>query len=229
MRATLRFLLSIFAFSLVAAPARAQRIDSPYRFIDTKQEAGAYVGYVSTSKGSSRLGHESGTAYGVRYGIRFSGPFSIDVDAMYFPSKYAVLDTTVTDSAYTQIGTATSNLAVATAAFRLNLTGSRTWNNLLPYVAFGVGGAIETSKDKDEIEKAPLDARYTFGTSFAGTFGAGIELFPTDRLAIRVDGRNVLWKIKAPAALLRGRLGALTQESEWVNNFTVSAGVALHF
>ena len=59
--------------------------------------------------------------------------------------------------------------------------------------------------------------------------GAGLEYFPTDRVSIRIDGRTVLWKIKTPAALLRGPLGATMPADEWVNNITTSAGVSIHF
>jgi hypothetical protein len=187
------------------------------------------VAHISADRGSVGLGAKSGPAYGVRYGIRLGSAFQIDVDGMYFPTEHAVLDTAVVDSAFKQIGTASQTLVVATLAMRLNLTGARTWHGLQPYVVFGGGGVIEAKKDKAAIETAPVDARFAFGTSFAGVFGGGFELFPTNRLAIRVDGRNILWKVKTPAALARGALGVTMPADEYVQNPTVSAGISIHF
>lgn len=219
--------------ALSVCTAQAQSINSPYRFLEGTQFGGPFAGYIKASAGASGLGHEDAATFGVNYGLRLSGPLMLDVNALYFPSKYAVLDTAVTktssDSSYKRIGTANSSLAGATASLRLNLTGARTWHSILPYVQGGAGLVVEVSKDKTAIEKAPIDARHAFGTSFAATFGAGFELFPTKRLAIRVDGRNVLWKIKTPAALSTGRLARLTPESEYVNNLALTAGVNLHF
>jgi len=233
MTLSFRRLLPVFGIFVFSAAAHAQRIDSPYRFLDTSQELGAFATHISTDVGAIGLGPESGTGFGGRFGIKVTGPFSIDVEGMYLPSQRAILDTVIVatgaDSAYKQIGTANSNLVIGTAAMRFNLTGNRTWHGVAPFLAFGGGAVIETAKDKEAIELAPLDARYEFGTSFAGLFGAGIAIFPTQRLAIRVDGRNLLWKIKGPAALLRGTFGKTMPADEWVHNLSLSAGVSVHF
>lgn len=229
MNRLIRFALPVLAVVVAAMPAHAQHIASPYKFIDASQELGAYWARINADKGAAGLGSESGNAYGVRYGLRLSGPLMIDVDAMYFPTHVAVLDTTVTDSAYTQLGTASQPLVVTTASVRFNLTGPRTWHGLWPYVAFGIGAAIETSKDKGAIDQAPIDARYTFGTSFAGVLGAGLEFFPAEHVSLRFDARNLLWKVKTPAALIRGRLGATLPADEWLHNGALSAGVSIHF
>lgn len=192
-------------------------------------EAGPFFAHIKTDLGAVGLGHKSGNGYGGRFGIALSGPFTIDVEGLYFPSSHAVLDTLVVDSAYKQIGTAKSDLLMTTAALRFNLTGGRTWHRVLPFLSFGGGGIFEVSKDKAAIETAPLNARYNFGTSFAGLIGAGIEVFPTDRLAIRVDGRNMLWKVKTPVALAGGSIGTSLPATEWVHNIALSAGVAIHF
>ncbi len=229
MNLSFRHALPLLALLAGALPAQAQRITSPYHFLDSSQEVAGFVAHVSADRGAAGLGAKSGPAYGLRYAIRLSGPFVIDAEGLYFPSERAVLDTVMVDSAYTQLGTAKQPLAVLTGALRLNLTGGRTWHRILPFVAMGGGFAVETSKDSDALEKAPVDARFAFGTSFAGLLGAGFELFPTDRVSIRVDARNMLWKVKTPAALLRGALGPTLPADEWVSNPTFSAGLAIHF
>jgi hypothetical protein len=224
-----RHLLPIAVVLLAVRAAPAQRITSPYRFIDTKQHAGAFVGTISGGKGAVGLGSKSGPAAGLRYGLGIGGAFMVEAEAVYFPTSHAVLDTVVVDSAFTQLGTADQTLVVGTAALRLNLTGSRTWHGLQPYALLGGGAVIQARRDRAAVEMAPVDARYDFGTSFAGTLGAGIEVFPSQRLAIRVDGRNLLWKIKTPAALLRSSIGTTLPTDEWAYNLMASVGVSIHF
>jgi hypothetical protein len=226
---SLRYFLPMVGIFAMALPLSAQSITSPYRFLDTSQEAGLFVSHVSPDDGTLGFGSKSGIAFGARYAIVLSGPFMIEGEASFFPTSHAVLDTLVVDSAYRQLGEADHSLVFATAALRVNLTGQRTWNNIQPFLIFGVGGVVEATRDQDAVNVAPPDARYEFGTSFAGTAGAGLAWVPADRLAIRLDARNLLWKIKTPAALLRGNTGRVIPTDEWSQNLTFSAGVSLLF
>lgn len=212
-----------------AAPAGAQQIQSPYRFLDTSQEAGFFVAQLSPAEGALGLGPESGPVFGARYAIVLSGPFMIEVEGSYFPTSHAVLDTVVVDSAYRRIGSADHDLIIATAALRINLTGQRTWHRLQPFLAFGIGGVAEVGSDDAAVNQAPVDARYEFGTSFAGILAGGIAWVPADRFAVRLDARNLLWKVKTPAALLRGDTGKVIPADEWLQNVGFSAGVSIFF
>lgn len=229
MNSFFRRILPVFGMVALAASAQAQQIRSPYRFLDTSQEGGAFVAHVAPNEGTLGLGSKSGIAAGARYAIRVSGPFTIEVAAMYFPTEHAVLDTVVVDSAYQQIGTADHSLVAVTGALRFNLTGQRTWHGLQPYLQFGVGGVVEATSDDAAVNAAPPEARYEFGTSFAGLVGAGIAWVPAQRIAIRVDGQNLLWKIKTPAALLRGNTGSVIPTDEWAQNYVASVGVSILF
>jgi hypothetical protein len=213
----------------MAAPALAQRIDTPYRFFDHTQAAGLTAAYISTDKGSVGLGPESGMAFGGRYHIRLSGPFYIEGEALYFPTTRAVLDTAVVDSAFEKVGEADLAIASVTASLRFNLTGQRTWNRLLPFIVAGVGIAIEAGDDEEADVAVPGEARFDFGTTFAGQVGAGFELFPVERLAIRVDGRALFWQLDTPQGLLTADLGRTLPVDEWTNNLTASIGLSLHF
>lgn len=209
--------------------AVAQRIQTPYRFFEETQAAGITAAYISTDKGSVGLGPNSGAAFGARYHIRLSGPFFLEGEALYFPTTRAVLDTTVVDSAFQQVGEADLAIGVVMASLRLNLTGQRTWHRLLPFVLLGVGGAIEASEDEAANENIQSEARFDFGTTFAGQLGAGIEWFPVERLAIRVDARNILWQLATPQGLLLQNVGRTLPAEEWTNNATASVGVSFHF
>jgi hypothetical protein len=229
MKSVFRYFLPVFGLLALSMPARAQSISSPYRFLDSSQEAGVFVAHISTGESTLGLNSNSGVAFGARYSIVLSGPFMIEADVMYFPTRHAVLDTLVVDSAFSRIGEADHSLVIGSAALRLNLTGQRTWNKLQPFILFGVGGVAEVSQDKDAVNAAPQDARYEFGTSFAGKVGAGVAFVPANRVAIRLDASNLLWKVKTPAALLRGDIGRPIPTDEWVHNLTLTAGVSIFF
>ena len=224
-----RLFLPVLGLLTLGTPASAQQIQSPYRFLNTSQEAGVFVASINPSEGTLRLGSESGLAYGLRYAIQLSGPFMLEGEAMYFPTSHAVLDTTVVDSAYRVLGTADHAIASGTAALRVNLTGQRTWHRIQPFVHFGVGFAMEASREQEAVDLAPETARYEFGTTFAGLFGGGISWVPTNRLAVRLDARNLLWKIKTPAGLQNSKTGQLMPTDEWVQNLGLTAGVSILF
>jgi hypothetical protein len=229
MKSVFRYFLPVFGFFALGVPAHAQSITSPYRFLDSSQEAGLFVAHISTGESTLGINSSSGVAFGGRYSIVLSGPFMLEADVMYFPTRHAVLDTLVVDSAFSRIGEADHSLVIGTAALRLNLTGQRTWNKLQPFILFGVGGVAEVSQDKDAVNAAPQDARFEFGTSFAGKVGAGVALVPFEGAAIRLDASNLLWKVKTPAALLREDIGRPIPTDEWVHNLTFTAGVSIFF
>src|SRR5690606_11628262 len=105
----------------------------------------------------------------------------------------------------------------------------RTYHGLMPYVLAGGGVAITVSDDDalEEERDVAQNARFDFGTRFAGHVGAGIEWFAMRRLALRADARDVFWKLRAPAVLRRQSDDVPAQE--WVQNFVLSLGVAFHF
>jgi opacity protein-like surface antigen len=223
--------IGFFAFLMLmtAAPSSAQRIDTPYRFFEETQAAGLTVAYISTDEGSIGLGPESGIAFGGRYHIRLSGPFFVEAEALYFPTTRAVLDTAVVDSAFEKIGEADLAIALAQASLRFNLTGQRTWNRILPFLLLGVGVGIEAKDDDDADEDVPGESRFEFGTTFAGQLGAGIEIFPAERVALRLDVRNILWQLKTPQGLQQIDIGRTLPTEEWSNNVTASVGISIHF
>src|SRR5512143_2667918 len=86
MNRLIRYFLPFLGVVAAALPVHAQRITSPYKFIDSSQELGGFAAHVNADKGAAGLGSESGMAYGARYGLRFSGPLMVDVGVMYFPT-----------------------------------------------------------------------------------------------------------------------------------------------
>lgn len=210
----------------------AQQIQSPFRYVEERQALSPFVGSVSTGRGFLELGPESGTMFGLRYNIQISGPITLEAEIGYLPSTRTVFRVAATqeqDSAAVPtleaVRTSDLKLLDAVAAMRFNLTGQRTWRGLMPYLVFG-GGGVFAFEDSDAAGNGiPADEQFEFGTSFAGALGAGVEWFASRRLTVRVDARDLLWKLETPTALF----GTDVPDSEWVQNFVLSAGVGFRF
>jgi hypothetical protein len=216
----------------VASAAAGQQIRSPYRFIDTSQFADVTGGQLFASQGRLETGPDDAPMIGVRWGLRVSGPFTVGAEVGYMPSTRIVRDTVFVtqDSLYRVLGEAEINLLTVLANLRFNVTGARTWHNLQPFALFGAGAVIDVAgaAAADTLVK-PTDARFDFGTSFAGQIGAGIEWFPTARISARIDAHNVFWKLKVPEAFGRTERGVNFPQSEWERNVVLSAGLSFHF
>lgn len=219
------------ALVALAGPAEAQRIDSPYRFLDHSQHAGVWVGYVNADEGRISIGPQPGVAFGATWGLRVSGPFAVGVDLAFLPTTRTVRDTAfvTADSMFAEIGEADVSLLLAQAGLRLNLTGARTWYGFQPFVLLGAGVAVDVAGSTAEESELDPAQRYDFGTSFAGSFGAGVDWFPTSRVSLRVDARNLLWKLRVPDAFLETQNGRGLPGSEWEQNLAVTAGLSIHF
>ncbi|HET9985410.1 MAG TPA: outer membrane beta-barrel protein [Longimicrobiales bacterium] len=232
MRPTSTTLFALLTLILAAAPARAQRITSPYRYIDERQSVQLFGGHVTTKQPFTELGPSSGAFAGGRYAIRMNGPLEIEAQLAYFPTTRTVRDTTFTvhgaDSTFTPIGSAKQRLMVATAGLRFDLTGPRTWHGLQPFVAAGGGVAVGVNGANDADQQVPADLRFRFGTSFAASVGGGLEWYITRNVGLRGDARAFLWKIKTPQAfaVTDARVPA---NGDWTQNLSLTAGLAVHF
>lgn len=209
---------------LAVAPAGAQTISSPYRFLDHSQSAGLVGGYIVTDAGRLDLGPESSPLVGARYTLRLGGAFSLEALATLIPTTRQVVDTTAID---VPVGEADLTILSTMAALRFNVTGPRTWYGFQPYLLAGLGFAFELSGTAPAEVRILPDARFDFGTRFAGQVGAGVEWFAARRLSIFADARDVFWKLKIPAGIRRQDVNL--PADEWVQNFQFQLGAAYHF
>lgn len=220
------------ALLLAVAPAAGQSIDSPYRFVEHSQTAGLLGGHISTAKGPLGLGPESAIAFGGRYGITVTGPFVFEVELMFAPTTRAVLDTAFTsgpDSAHVVAGEADMSLLLGMANLRFNVTGARTWYDLQPFVIFGGGIITDLAGDAAADEDVVADARFEFGTSFAGQVGLGAEYHLSPRWTLRADARSALWKLKNPTAFRLQDEERVLPADQWESNTVLTAGFSMRF
>lgn len=223
------------AFTLPAG-VQAQSIDSPYRFVETTHGFRVEAGYLFTDRGVLGAGPASGPLVGAGYNIRVSGPFEFDTRAAFVPTTRTVFDTEPTDSAelranpragLDRLGTADISLLLLDATLRFDVTGPRTFFGIQPYALIGAGGVFRVGSNNAAEEALAEDSnlRVRFGNGFTGHIGAGLEWYPGRRLTVRLDARDLLWRIDLPDGFQEP--GRVIDTSEWVQNAALSLGLVL--
>jgi hypothetical protein len=210
---------------LVATPGSAQSIDSPYRFIEGRHEAGLFVASVPGNRGTLELAPGGGTLFGVRYGLEISGPFALEFGGFFLPTDRRVRVPNAEGDGIDDLGSADALVGAIDGRLRFTLTGARTWNRLAPFVSMGGGVARNFSGRIEAEAELPTDVRTTFGPSFMGTLGAGTRVFLSEKLVLRLDATAHYWKQGTPQSfrfLDEEAVGPIVDQ-EWpaVGAFTV--------
>lgn len=228
---TLLAILSLTALLGCARGASAQSIPSPYRYLELRHSVGFFGGYLLTAPGIGivdekvELGAQPGPLAGVRYSLRFAGPASGEIMLAGVRTTRTVFVSGGPDNPPRPAGETDVSLVLADAGIVFHLTGARSWRGFAPFVV-GSGGIMTEVQGTSELEEAiPTTARFQPGPALALGIGVGTDWFPTERLSIRAEARDRLWKIEAPQDLRP----AGANVSEWTNNVSFSLGAAIHF
>ncbi|HET7321660.1 MAG TPA: hypothetical protein VFI96_04125 [Longimicrobiaceae bacterium] len=212
---------------LLARPAQAQTIPSPYDYIDLTQSVEIFAGYVHAQTGDFGVGPEPAAYFGATYAGRLTGPLAGTVTLGYIPTHRTIFSRAAGDSVLTaRVPNHPAQLLLAEAGVRFQITGPRTWNGLAPYV--GIGGGVVTDLSASDSLEATLeqnDQLVELGPSFAVSLSAGTDWFLTERLSLRAEAQDHLWRLNTPGGLT----GNAATNTEWTNNLGVTLGVALHF
>lgn len=221
-----------FAAALLCSAARplaGQSIPSPYRFWETRQEAGPFAGWIAPGAGRFGYGPAAGPMVGVRYGLDFPGPISVEGVVNWIPTTRGVVDPRRQEGQRV-IGSADANLLGADLRLKLSITGQRTWHGLNPFALAGLGlmwDLAPASPDEADLEATD---KFQFGTAFVGQLGGGLRVFFTDHWIARTDALLHVWKLDAPAGFRDSARGfANIGPSEWVNASSISLGVGYRF
>lgn len=217
----------LVASLLIPASAGAQSIPSPLRYIEETQSIGAFAGYLFNDTGDDDLGPRPAPIFGATYGVRFAGPLSGEFSLAASPSSRKVFELvgTGSEAMLEERGETSALLAMADAALKFHVTGPRAWHGLAPYAVAGVGAVADLSERPAIEEELGPEERFDFGPAFAVVVGLGTDWFPSERLALRLEVRDRLWRLATPAGMaVSGR-----EESAWTNNIGVSLGAALYF
>jgi hypothetical protein len=211
---------------LLPTALQAQVIPSPLRHIETRHEVGFYAGYLYTNRGSLDLGPAPAPIFGSRYNIALTGPLQGEIGLSFSPTSRTVYARPGgAGGSLTAVGERDLVAMIIEGGLRFRLTGARTWRGLAPYAA-ATGGVVTNLGRPAEIEEAiPSDQRFQFGPSFAASLGLGSDFFVTERFSIRAEARDHFWRLTQPVGLT----GTGERNSEWLHNFAISFGGALHF
>lgn len=209
-----------------AIPAAAQSIPSPYRYIEEGQEAGLFVGRLSSERGLFGYGPAPGLSLGLRYSVEVSGPFALEGIFTSLPTTRDVMSPGRAEGDR-RIGEANVALAAFEARLRFALTGRRTWNGVQPFLVLGGGLAFDAEGTQQADLELQEQDRFDFGTRFTGTIGGGLRYILADRFVIRGDATMSIWKLNVPEGFRDPELGFEdSPESEWANSPGITLGIA---
>lgn len=220
------------------AEAQQERIDSPYRFIDTGGRVGVLFGHVGTRRGNLGLGIGPSSVAGARLRGRLSSPLSIELSVGVGSSDRFVIDpreVTYPDP----VDTVSVTWALVDVNFQIALTGARTLHRLQPFVTLGFGVLRGLGEDVSAALADPSDAAFRFrvGTSASATFGLGTEWHVVNGVGISFEMRDHLWRITTPDGFFRLDVLEMIQDSgapvpedtEWTHNLEFSVGAFYYF
>ena len=184
---------------LAAIPASAQvghdPARSPYADLEYSQEFTLLGGYVRTRHDPAGILPKSRPILGVRYEATLSGPFAVSADIVGGSGDRQVVDPVKPAATRYSAGTQSNAVFAADLAAALNLTGTRSWHELVPQLRAGVG--IVSSRARDDT------SGYAFGTAFAFIYGAGLKFVPGGRFQLRADVTDRVFKQNYPDAYFR--------------------------
>jgi len=221
-------LAGLAAVLLLAPRGEAQTVPSPFRYIELTQSASGYAGWLLTDRGEPEIGPHSGPIVGGRYTVRLSGPLSGEVGLAASPGERTVLRRLSAAGEALRlepVDDVTSLVLIGEAGLRFHVTGPRTWNGLAPYAALTAGGVWDVMGRSDAEEGLESSQRVSFGPAFAVGIGAGTDWFLSERLALRLEARDYLWRLQTPEGLTEVR----RTQNQWTNNLGLTLGAALYF
>lgn len=232
------FLCTALAIVSGPATAAAQEISSPYSFVESRQDLGPFVGWLATGRGGADVGPKAGFVYGLQYTISVTGPLSIGVVGTYFPAERDVIDPSTEGAGPLVVGTEEIEILTIDGRLQLNLTGSRTWHNLMPFVLVGGGIAVDLTGDtgctlnstRADCRVLPRE-RFDFGNSFLVQAGIGTAWYSGGPLGARITLLDKIWNFETPEGFFDPGtdLDPVPPEDEWTNNFQLTVALTYWF
>lgn len=222
---------AVAMLAIAAAPSAAQAQvghlpeRSPFRDLQFRQEITATTGYFIAARDPAGVAPQSGPMLGARYEVRVGGPASFTARVSHVFSEATTINPG-RPAAERVVGTNATSLWLADAGLTVALTGQKSIRRFVPVVN-GAVGLVSNFDSKDDI------GGYSFGTTFAFSFGAGVRYVPGGNFQLRADISDYLYRIDYPATY---RLGTTpppvvkeSQISVWKHNAALTVGASYLF
>ncbi len=185
-------LLALVPFRPAGAQVGHPPGHSPFQDLPRGATWTALVGDFRGDGGALGVGPHHGLTYGLRYDIRVGGLVGLALVLSRGELERLVIDPY--DSVATRVtGPVSQYVYFAGGGLQLNLTGAKTWHGVAPYIGGDFGFALSQSTPSDT-------SGYKFGNRLFVAPGAGVRLFLTRHLHLRLDGKVNLWKLKYPGS-----------------------------
>src|SRR5438270_1060059 len=149
----MKHVVSALALLCIATPARAQvghlPEKSPYRDLENSQELTLFGGHFAAGKDPIGIAPQGGAMFGLRYQIHVGGPAFLMARWAHVSSQRVAIDPTKADPAR-QLGTKNVSINLYDVDLALNVTGQKTFHNIVPVVNLGIGiGSCSCSVNSD--------------------------------------------------------------------------------
>lgn len=213
----------------VSAQVGYEPAESPYRDVEFRQGVTAFAGFFSAALDPARVASRSGPMAGLRYDLHLTGPAQLTVRSAYVHSERDVIDPRQ-PPATRVLERRSAPLLINDLGITVNLTGQRSWHHIVPLVQIGGGTASDLRPAQDV-------GNYSFGTTFALAFGAGVRWVPGGRFELRGDVTDHLYSLRYPASYFQTTtangnspvLAPTSGRSKWRHNAGLTLGVTYRF
>jgi len=227
MRAAIRALPVVLCAAAITCPrgADAQRIPSPYRFIEQRQEVGAFAGYLSAATGRFGYGPAGGLWAGARYGLELAGPLSIEGVVGAVKGTRDIVNPRRPEGDRV-VGEGDALVVTVDGRLKLSVVGRRAWHGLSPFLVAGGGVAWDSGPAPEADQILEADEIFDFGPSFFGTLGVGTRWYLSERFTLRTDALFSLWKLSTPVGFADPQLAlGPVPEGEWVRGLSITGAL----
>jgi hypothetical protein len=186
--------LLLTAYPPARLPAQVGHSTDHSPFRDIKRGGTVVVGasYLTGSRGVLGVGPSAGVLGGVRYEVPFASMLAFSLGAAVGQASRYVADPTKNQAQHIS-GPVNTTIGIFDATARLMLTGGKNWHGFAPYLG-AFGGFVFTNNVSSDMSGYEFRTKATYGPDF------GLRIFPSRRVAVRIDARLAFWRLTYPLA-----------------------------
>ena len=224
-------LLTAYPTNRLTAQVGHDPAQSPFRDIQRGAGPVVFAGHLGGDRGRAGVGPSNALGFGLRYELALGRSTVAQFTAAYLKGDRFIVNPAVdSTSPNRRIGPVDTDILFTEVALQLRLTGGKTWHGFAPYLGTGLGMAFDLRSPGDATSSG-----YQFGTKFMLGGSAGVRWHATRKMAVHLDARAVLWRLRYPvsfhsAAPDGSRVVPITEPlTDWTLHPWVSLGIGWIF